>query len=56
MLAELVRPSGGALALVAAVDVNVLGLAVIVLFGAVRLGSRARDRIRRDGRPVPVRG
>lgn len=56
VLAELVRPTGGALALVAAVDLNFLGMAVIVFFGIVWLGARGLDRIRRDGRPAPVRG
>ena len=46
----------GALALVAAIDLNFLGMAVIVFFGVVWLGSKGLDRIRRDGRPVPVRG
>ncbi|MEX5256146.1 HoxN/HupN/NixA family nickel/cobalt transporter [Kocuria arenosa] len=56
VLADLRQPTGGALALVAAVDLDFLGVAVIVLFGVVWLGSRGLDRIRRDGRPVPVRG
>ncbi|MFI7582761.1 HoxN/HupN/NixA family nickel/cobalt transporter [Kocuria sp. M1N1S27] len=56
VLAELVRPTGGVLALVAAVDLNFLGMAVIVFFGTVWLGARGLDRIRRDGRPAPVRG
>ncbi|THE16755.1 HoxN/HupN/NixA family nickel/cobalt transporter, partial [Kocuria rosea] len=56
VLAELLQPTGGALALVAAIDLNFLGMAVIVFFGVVWLGSKGLDRIRRDGRPVPVRG
>jgi len=56
VFAELLQPTGGALALVAAIDLNFLGMAVIVFFGVVWLGSKGLDRIRRDGRPVPVRG
>ena len=55
VLAELLRPAGGALAAVAAVDLNFLGLAVIVLFGAAWLGARVLDRLRRDARPALVR-
>ncbi|MCD1145489.1 HoxN/HupN/NixA family nickel/cobalt transporter [Kocuria sp. LUK] len=50
VLAEPVDPSGGLLAAVAALDLNFLGVAVIVFFALAWLGARLLDRFR--GRPL----
>ncbi|WP_152683322.1 HoxN/HupN/NixA family nickel/cobalt transporter [Kocuria sp. SM24M-10] len=54
--AELLRPAGGPLAAVAAVDLNILGIGVLAFFVLSWLAARLVERVRRDGDPLPVRG
>ena len=55
VLAEVLQPADGALAAVAAVDLNFLGVAVIVFFGLAWAGARLLNRLRGPGRPALVR-
>jgi high-affinity nickel-transport protein len=56
VLAEVLRPADGALAAVAAVDLNFLGVAVIVFFCLAWAGARILDRLRGPGGAALVRG